>query len=160
MTLKTAMLKWLSDYPGIFTWTELKNGIDLVEVTTRKARSFFYPEVTNWRRKENPEGVGDYLNLVFENGNELVLSHAGFAFSPSFVSTGKVDGLPEVLCFQDYQRFQIHLDHLYKNPQQKKEALRALMSCMALLEGAKLVGLDISAEEKTLEPILNWLETH
>src|SRR3989338_7824952 len=160
MELKDAILKWLADYPGVFTFTELKEGIHLTEIATRKERRFFYPEVKQWRRKANPEGVGDYLNLVFENGHELVLCHAGFAFSPSYLSTGQVQGLPEVLCFQDFYRFKTHLDHLYQNPQMKKEAVRTLMTCMALLEGAKLVGLDISAEEKSLEIILNWLEIH
>ena len=108
----------------------------------------------------NPEGLGDYVNLVFEDKRELILCHAGFAFAPSYVAGTPTRPLPPVVCFQDYYRLRGHLEHLYGDQalDQLAEIMTTLMQCLAILAGAKLVGLDISAEEQDLEGILNWLE--
>ncbi|MBI2981758.1 MAG: hypothetical protein HYY44_05640 [Deltaproteobacteria bacterium] len=159
-SIKEALQKWLADYPAIFVAQEIPNGIVLREITTSKERSILYPQVTEWRRREHPEGLGDYMNLVFEEGHELALCHAGFAFSPSYLSTKSLNLLPEVVCFQDFYRLLGHLEHLYQNLSQREEAVKALTSCLAILEGARLVKFEVSEEERKLEEILTWLETH
>lgn len=160
MTLEQTLKQWLHNYSGLFISKDIPNGIHLREVVTAKDRVIHFAEVSQWRRKENPTGEVDYINIVFEDGRELVLCHAGFAFAPSYVSTGDAVQLPAVVCMQDYYRFKAHLDHLYQDETKKMESLQTMMSCLATLEGAKLIGLDISKEEKDLEPILSWLDTH
>lgn len=158
--LKTALAKWLHDYPAIFTATEVAHGMTLTEIDTHKSRTILYPEVKQWRRKANPEGLGDYINLVFEDERELVLCHAGFAFTPSYVAGTPPRPLPPVVCFHDYYRLRGHLEHLYRDRalDQMAEMLNTVMQCLAILAGAKLVGLECATEERELEPVLNWLE--
>lgn len=148
------------DYPAIFTTQDVPHGISLTEINTQKSRTILYPEVTQWRRKANPEGLGDYINLVFEDNCELVLCHAGFAFAPSYIAGQPARALPSVVCFQDYFRLRGHLEHLYRDRavDQIAEMLSTLMQCLAILAGAKLVGLECDEEEISLEPIINWLE--
>ncbi len=160
MTLDQTLKQWLQDYSGIFISKEIPHGVHLQEVATGKDRIILFGEVAQWRRKTNPTGEADYINLVFEDERELVLCHAGFAFAPSYVSIGDAVRLPAVVCMQDYYRFKAHLDHLYTEEAKKMESLQTMMSCLATLEGARLIGLDTSIEEKDLEPILNWLDTH
>ncbi|MBI2082892.1 MAG: hypothetical protein HYT76_04920 [Deltaproteobacteria bacterium] len=159
-SIKETVQKWLTDYPTVFVSQEIPNGILLREITTSKEHSIEYPKVTQFRRREHPEGLGDYLNLVFEGGRELVLCHAGFAFSPSYLSTRSLNLLPDVVCFQDFYRLLGHLEHLYQEETQRDETIKTLTSCLAILEGARLTEFDVSAEEKRVETILNWLETH
>jgi hypothetical protein len=63
-----------------------------------------------------------------------------------------------VVCLRDFIRLKQHLDHLCQEPEKKKEALDTLMACLAILQGANQVGLDVADEEKGLEEILNNLE--
>jgi len=160
MELSNVIQRWLKDYPRIFLSKDIPFGIRLREITTTKERTILWNQTIQWRRKSNPTGEPDYINLVFEDGHELILCHAGFAFAPSYNTVGDTVSLPQVVCFQDYLRFKHHLDHLYQDESRRGESLQSLMSCLAILEGAALVGLDISAEEKELEPILKFLDTH
>lgn len=158
-SIKETIQKWLADYPAIFVSQEIPNGIVLREIATSKERPVEFPKIRQFRRRQHPEGLGDYLNLLFEEGREIVLCHAGFAFSPSYLSTRSLNLLPDVVCFQDFYRLLGHLEHLYQDETQKEEAAKTLMSCLAILEGARLVGFEVSEEEKRVEKILNWLET-
>lgn len=157
---RISIQQWLKDYPAIFSSQDVPHGLVLTEIDTKKSRTILFPEISQWRRKSNPEGLGDYLNLVFEDKRELILCHAGFAFAPSYVAGQPTRLLPPVVCFQDYHRLKGHLDHLYRDQalEQLTEIIQTLMQCLAILAGAKLVGLDIEPEEKDLEVILNWLE--
>ncbi len=158
--LQKGLQQWLKDYPGIFAASDIAHGVHLIELATKKDRVLLLAEVTQWRRKASPTFDTDYMNLVFEGERELVLCQAGFGFAPSYLTVGDAIQLPDVVCFQDYVRFRQHLEHLYKDESQKAAALQALMSCLAILEGAALVRLDIAAEQKDLEPMLNQLEAH
>lgn len=160
MKLSDALHKWLQDYPSIFMAEDIPQGVRLREVATTKEVPILFARVSQWRRQANATGEADYINLVFEDERELILSHAGFAFAPSYATVGESVQLPNVVCFQDYARFKHHLDHLYQEETRRGEALQSLMSCLAILEGAALVGLEISGEEKDLEVILKFLDTH
>ena len=146
--------------PAVFLSEEIPHGIRLLEIDTKKQKDIVFGEVTQWRETPHPEGMGRYLNLVFENGHELVLCYIGFAFSPSIQSTGPIPDLPPVVCFQDLHRLLGHADHMTRSlvPEQKSEAVKALMICLAVLEGARLLGFEIGEEERAAETILEIME--
>jgi hypothetical protein len=158
--LRDHLLQWLQDMPAIFVHEEIPHGIRLVEIDTKKQKDIIFAEVLQWRETPHPEGMGRYLNLVFEDEHELVLCYMGFAFSPSLQSTGPIPDLPPVLCFYDIHRLLGHADHLSKNPKpdEKPEAVKTLMIGLAALEGARLLGFDVGEEEKKAEEILEVLE--
>ena len=160
MTLKQTLMSWLQAHPEIFFSEDWDGGLTLIEKLSLKRRALNYSDVAQWRLTTDETGAGDYINLVLESGVELVLCHAGFGFSPSFTSLGATVPLPPVVCFQDFYRFRQHVGHLYQDAAQKNEAIRTMMCCLAIIEGAQRVGLDTSAEERDLEVIVEWLESH
>lgn len=146
--------------PAIFLHQEIQHGIRLVEIDTKKQKDIIFAEVLQWRETPHPEGMGRYLNLVFEDERELVLCYMGFAFSPSLQSTGPIPDVPPVVCFYDLDRLLGHAEHLSKTlkADEKPEAVKTLMICLATLEGARLLGFEVGEEERKAEGILEVLE--
>ncbi len=115
-------------------------------------------------------GIGDgvdadtrrpYLILQREDGRSLALADQGIVFAPSTASTGPIAGLPNAVCFQDFQRAEAQLVHYLREhpgepPTQTHVSLFAF--CLALVDGARDVGFDVGREERRLEELLRDLE--
>ncbi|QQR80457.1 MAG: hypothetical protein IPJ69_14335 [Deltaproteobacteria bacterium] len=160
-SLEQMLYHWLSLNKDIFTSQSVSHGIILNETTTSKNRLILFPEVKQWQVKDNSEGLGTYINLVFENGQELILCYAGFGFAPSYEETGVFGNLPPVVCFQDLHRMIGHVTHLtndLSNELHYKEAVQTLLFCMAILKGAQNLQFEMAQEESLLEPLLEKLE--
>lgn len=150
---------WLKKNP--FTLRSRREGdwFTLIEPATGKQISFDAKAVARHRLTPHPQGLGDYLNLVFDNGIEIVLCHAGIAFSPSFASTGPLPDAPPVACMTDYSTLLRNLQDIGADPQRKAEALLLFNVLISILDGAKAIGMDVGSEEEELERMLSGFET-
>lgn len=114
--------------------------------------------IRNFRLKEHPHGMGAYLNLVFNDGKEIVLCHAGLAFPPGFVNTSPLPDAPPVSCLQDYADLLNNLKALLRDSSQRQQALGLFNVLISILDGAKAVGLDVVDEEEKLNELLTAFE--
>lgn len=158
MTVKDVIQAWLKNNPMALRGRFDGDILSLIEVGTQKQISFDVKTVANYRLTPHPQGLGDYLNLVFENGHEIVLCHAGIAFSPSFASTGPLPDAPPVTCLTDYYALLHNLDLIRTDPTRKPEALLLFQVLISILDGAKAVGLDVGREEEALDAKLREFE--
>jgi hypothetical protein len=115
-------------------------------------------------------GIGDgvdadtkrpYLVLAREDGRSLALADQGIVFAPSTASTGPIAGLPNAVCFRDFQSAEAQLEHYLRDhpgepPSQTHVSMFAF--CLALVDGARDVGFDVAREERRLEELLRDLE--
>lgn len=99
-----------------------------------------------------------YLVLVWNDGRQLALADVGFAFAPSIINTGPMPDLPQTLCFRDFWHLSQGVDALLAEEGREKEALGAILVCIALLDGARAAGLEVSREERRLDALLRALE--
>lgn len=155
---KTVIQAWLKNNPMVFRSRFDGDALSLIEVGTGKQFSFDLKNVVKHRLMSHPQGLKDYLNLVFENEVEIVLCHAGIAFSPSFVSTGPLSDTPPVACLVDYYALQNNLDQIRLDPTRKPETLLLFQVLISILDGAKAVGLDVGREEEELNAKLMAFE--
>lgn len=158
VTVKNVIQAWLKNNPMVFRSRLDDDALSLIEVGTGKQFSFDLKNVVQHRLTPHPQGLHDYLNLVFENGLEIALCHAGIAFSPSFVSTGPLPDAPPVTCLADYYALQNNLDQIRLDPTRKPEALLLFQVLISVLDGAKAVGLDVGREEEELDTKLTAFE--
>lgn len=102
-----------------------------------------------------------WLRLTYEDGRELALTAAGIAFPPDFTSSGPQPELPNAVCFADFQLLEQRIRHpLEAHPDEKpsREVVRLVMCGIAIIDGARKAGFDVSREERTLEALLAKLE--
>lgn len=121
----------------------------------------------DWRRvagvQERTDAVTrrPYLALRLEPGLELAVADAGIAFPPATSATGPLEGLPAAVCFRDLAAAEGRLSHfLLEHPGEppQREHVGLLLFCLAVVDGARRVGFDVSAEERRLERLLGELE--
>lgn len=148
---------WIKLHPIVLQLREENNILTLKEFATGKIMSFNPSRIVNHRLKEHPQGLGQYLNLVFEDQTEIVLCHAGIAFSPVFVNTAPLPDAPSVVCMTDYFRMLTSLHELLKDDR-KKETLLVFQVLISILDGAKHIGFDVAIEEKQLDEELTKFE--
>jgi hypothetical protein len=102
-----------------------------------------------------------YLVLAREDGRSVALADQGIVFAPSLASTGPIAGLPNAVCFTDLASAEAQLQHYLRDhhddpPTQTHVSMFAF--CLALVDGARDVGFDVSREERRLEAVLKDLE--
>ena len=102
-----------------------------------------------------------YLVLAREDGRSVALADQGIVFAPSIASTGPIAGLPNAVCFRDMESAEAQLVHYLRDhpddpPNQNHVSLFAF--CLAVVDGARDVGFDVSREERRLEGLLKDLE--
>lgn len=153
-----AIASWLKKNPLTLRSRRDGDSFTLIESATGKQIAFDAGTVSQCRFTPHPQGLNDYLNLVFENGTEIVLCHAGIAFSPSFVSTGPFSDAPPVSCMTDYVTLSRNLQDITADPQRKAESLLLFNVLISILDGAKAIGMDVGLEEEDLERKLSAFE--
>ena len=111
-------------------------------------------------RKDRQTGQ-PYLALGYGTGRQLALSDAGVAFAPDPSNSGPVEDLPPAVCLRDFRGLLERLQHeLYGHPEREpaRDAVKLVMMCIAILDGARAAGFDVSREERELEGDLAELE--
>jgi hypothetical protein len=117
--------------------------------------------VTAIEERLNPQQGGSYLALTFETGLGLVLGAPGLVFAPDATNTGPLASLPQAVCLRDFAAVSGRLRHiLLDHPDEAptREELDMTLFCIAVLDGARRIGLEVGREEQALEELLATLE--
>ena len=146
--------------PRLFVLVESPDGrsAQIVETGAGKALQVEWGELADAVEKENPVRRSGYQVLVFTDGRQIALADVGFAFAPSTVNTGPLPDLPSTFCFRDFRHLTTGVQALLGEEGREREALSAVMLALALLDGARAVGFDVSREERELDLLLRRLE--
>ncbi len=159
LSVKDAITVWLKKNPIVFRYRWDADELTLGEYASGKSVCLDVRKFCDFRLTPHPQGFADYLNLVFADGRQIVLCHAGLAFSPSFVSTGPLPDAPPVSCLADYHKLLKTLKELMSEDSHKGEILTLFNVLLSILDGAREIGLDISQEEEDLDKLLQKFET-
>lgn len=133
----------------------------LVDVFSGKSLRLDLAEVAAVEERTDRDTKRTYLAVLREDGAELALADPGIAFPPSTVATGPLGGLPRAVCFRDLAAAEARLTHfLLDHPGERPDEahLSLFMFCLAVVDGARAAGFDVSAEERRLERVLGELE--
>jgi len=153
------VLHWLNRHPGIFSAQEEGDLLLLRENFSQKTLKLKGSELSHLEEKTNSaKPTETYLALLREDGRQLALAQQGFVFAPDFTNTGPLPLPSQVYCMQDFQLLFNRLRHIASEAERGREALSLLMVLIAVLDGAKAVGLEVDAEIQEVEDILGTLE--
>jgi len=133
----------------------------LLEVASGKRLPLPMTEVVSATERENRETHRPYLLIAFGDGKEIALADVGVAFPPVVPNVLQAPELPGVVCLQDFRLVLDQLQHqAVDHPEQKlaRSTLDMMVFALAILEGARRIGFDISEEERVLEKVLAELE--
>ena len=133
-------------------------GARLLEPATAKELRLRWDELAQVEERSSPLRPAPYLVLLFQDGRQVALADVGFAFAPSTVHTGPLPDLPATFCFADFRHLSQAIEALLAEEGREKEALSAILMCIALLDGARAARLDVAREERRLEGMLRALE--
>jgi hypothetical protein len=97
--------------------------------------------------------------LVFEDGRQVALADVGFAFAPVTTNSGPIPELPSTFCFRDLRHLMSGAQAMMEEEDRLPDALRAVLMGIALLDGARAAGFEVSREERLLDTLLRELET-
>ncbi|MBI2088438.1 MAG: hypothetical protein HYT78_06785 [Deltaproteobacteria bacterium] len=154
------MSEWLERHRQAVLYDEESS--TLLDVASGKSVHLPWSELKAYEEKIHPETRDAYLVLLFENGNQIALvDPGGIAFSPSEASTGPVRDLPPVVCLKDFLTLKQRVDHyLYAHQEEAppRECLVLVTVCIAILDGARLVGFDVGDLEEELDRSLREIE--
>lgn len=152
------LLQWLKKNTSLYQYRLDKNWITLNDLASQKQIAFDVRKITNYREKAHPQQASTYFNMVLDGEKEIVLTHAGLAFSPVFHNTGPLPDAPPVTCLADYHMMVLQLNALLQEAERKKEALLLFQVLISILDGAKNIGLEVGLEEEQLEKKLTEFE--
>lgn len=136
-------------------------GQALLDVFSGRSVPLDLAELMSVEERINKETKNPYLLLAYGDGRQVALSEVGIAFPPDTRNTGALPDLPDVVCLRDYRALLDRLKHeLYGHGDREPDrgVVRVLMMCIAILEGARAVRLDIGREERELQTHLQELE--
>ena len=155
---------WVPRHRFSFSMSETGVGdaaeVTLVEVATGKSLQFRWAELAAVEQARDENRGGSYLRIRLSDGRNFAIAGIGFVFEPCFVNSGPVPDCPPVASFADFEKLLAHLDHTITDEKDNfdKEALQLIMVLIAFVDGARLIGLDVGAEEKRLETQLKRME--
>lgn len=133
----------------------------LLDVASGKALPLEWSRVESLDERVDRLSGRPYLALRRDDGTELALTDAGVAFAPATAATGPVEGLPGAVCLRDLAGAEARLAHfLAHHPGEPPtgEHVSLFLFCLAVVDGARAAGFDVSAEERRLERTLAELE--
>ena len=159
-TAKRKVVSWAEAHKHVVLYDE--ESATLLDVASGKSLHLSWRELKGFEEKLHPETGDNYLVLLFESGAQIALvDPGGVAFASSTENSGPVENLPPVVCLRDVFTLKQRVDHyLYDHPDDPppRECLDLIMICIAILDGARDVGFDVSDLEGELEQSLNELE--
>ncbi len=133
----------------------------LLDVFSGKALVLDLARVAAVEERTDRDTGRPYLSIRREDGGEVALADQGIAFAPATTSTGPLEGLPRAVCFRDLAAAEGRLTHfLLDHPGERPDRahLGSFLFCLALVDGARAAGFDVSSEERRLERLLGELE--
>jgi hypothetical protein len=133
----------------------------LLDVASGKALPLDWARVALVEERLDAGTRRPYVALRLDDGRELALAEAGVAFAPATAATGPVEGLPGAVCFRDLAGAEARLSHfLADHPGEPpaREHVSLFLFCLAVVDGARAAGFDVSREERRLERLLGELE--
>ncbi|HKX12494.1 MAG TPA: hypothetical protein VJP40_05030 [bacterium] len=151
--------RWLKLKPGIFSYREEGENLLVLELFSGKSRWLKSGEIEAIEERPNSANPAEtYVIILLNSGRQLVLSAQGFAFPPDFSNTGPLSLPNQVYCIQDYHQLMNQLRHVAAEGDRGRDALDIIMVLIALLDGARAVGLEVDAETQAVDEILGTLE--
>jgi hypothetical protein len=133
----------------------------LHDVFSGKVLTVDWGRVEGVARGQNRDTGAPYLALLRDDGRQVILADVGIAFEPIQTSTGPLPGLPAVVCFRDFAAAASRVEHvLVDHPDDPvtRDHLDLFLFLLAVVDGARAVGFDVSREERRLERILGEIE--
>jgi hypothetical protein len=145
--------------PGSVLWDAPSS--TLLDVFSGKALPLDWSRVAAMEERADAASGRPYLAVRLDSGVEIALADQGIAFPPVTTGTGPLDGLPAAACFRDLAAAEGRLGHfLVDHPGERPERAHValFLFCLAVVDGARAAGFDVSAEERRLERLLAELE--
>ncbi len=133
-------------------------GARLIETGSAKELRVRWDDLAQAEEKQSPLRASSWLVLLWNEGKQVALADVGFAFAPSTANTGPLPELPQTFCFRDFRHLSQGIETLLAEEGREKEALGGILLCIALLDGARAVGIEVSREERRLDALLRLLE--
>ena len=121
----------------------------------------------DWARIEavaearNRDTGAPYLVLLRDDGRQVILADVGVAFEPVLAASGPLPGAPALVCFRDFAATAGRIEHLlvdHPGEPVTRDHLDLFLFLVAVVDGARAVGFDVSPEERRLERILGEIE--
>jgi hypothetical protein len=129
----------------------------LLDVAAQKTLRLDWTRVAWLEERTDADTGRPYLALALGDGASLALADQGLAFAPVTASTGPLPDLPRAVCHRDLQAAEGRLTHFPGDPPGRGH-VETFRFCLAVVDGARAVGFDVSPEERRLERILVELE--
>jgi hypothetical protein len=133
----------------------------LFDVAAAKALPLDWARVAAAEERKDSATGRPFVALLPESGVEIALADQGIAFPPVTAGTGPLEGLPPAVCFGDLAAAEGRLEHfLLDHPGERPERghVALFLLCLAVVDGARAAGFDVSTEERRLERLLAELE--
>ena len=133
----------------------------LLDVFSGKVLAIDWSRLEGVAEARNRDTGAPYLALLRDDGRQVILADVGIAFEPLAAATGPLPGLPAVVCFRDFVATAGRIEHLlvdHPGEPVTRDHLDLFLFLVALVDGARAVGFDVSAEERRLERILGEIE--
>jgi hypothetical protein len=133
----------------------------LLDVASGKVLALDWTRVAGVDERREGGSQRPYLAIRLDDGAELALADAGVAFAPVTTATGPLGGLPQAVCFRDLGAAEARLAHFldgHPGEPPSREHVSLFMFCLAVVDGARAAGFDVSAEERRLDALLARLE--
>jgi hypothetical protein len=133
----------------------------VLDVASGKALPLDWPRIAAVEERRDARTLRPYLALRRDDGVELALADAGVVFAPSTAATGPLEGVPGAVRLADLSAAEARLEHaLHAHPDEPPDRglVSLLLFCLAVVDGARAVGFDVSNEERRLEGLLGELE--
>jgi uncharacterized protein YbjT (DUF2867 family) len=153
------VVRFAADHPRAVLYDEI--GGRLLDVFSGKSVPVGWARIVDVVERATRDTGEPYLILLRDDGVQIVLAPAGVAFALNTRNSGPLPGAPPVVCLRDYHRLRERLDHVLRDhPEEKPGAvlLDMVRFAIAILDGARAVGLDVGTEEKALERCVVELE--
>jgi len=145
--------------PGSVLWDAPTS--TLLDVFSGKSLPLDWARVERVEERSDAAGGRPYVAFRLDSGLEIALADAGIAFPPVTAGTGPLEGLPQAVCFRDLASAEARLEHfLVDHPGERPERghVSLFLFCVAVVDGARAAGFDVSSEERRLERVLGELE--
>lgn len=145
--------------PGSVLWDAPTS--TLLDVFSGKALPLDFAHVTAIEERVDAASGRPYAAVRLDSGVEVAVADQGLAFPPVTAATGPLDGLPSAVCFRDLAAATSRLEHFLRDhpgerPQREHVAL--FLFCLAVVDGARAAGFEVSPEERRLDGLLGELE--
>ncbi|HET8724095.1 MAG TPA: hypothetical protein VFM53_07785 [Anaeromyxobacteraceae bacterium] len=133
----------------------------LLDVFSGKSLPLAWDRIEAVARAANRDTGAPYLVLLRDDGRQVVLADVGVAFEPVTAASGPLPGAPALACFRDLAAVAGRLEHLllhHPDEPVTRDHLDLFRFLLALVDGARAAGFDVSPEERRLERILGEIE--